>query len=178
MHWSVPALLAILAATSSAASAADTVLSQFDSSWTPERWNKSTGTLVSTPDGPHAPLPQGTIQVSYKGTGFEGFVINPAQLLVVPNSASTVSLWVKGGGTGYPISVKFQDATGNKKSGDKDLEWGIFGATPDAWQQKSFTIPAEWARPVSIYALAVHNWDHQADALQVTYHVSELTTAP
>lgn len=174
MRWSVPVLLAAL---TSIAAAEGIDLYPIDATWKAERWNKSDGTLTTTADGPHTGSRVGTIEVSYKGTGFEWFVVNPAAPLSVANAAGTVSLWVKGAAAGYPIVVKFQDVKGNKRINDKDLEWQIHGVGGE-WQQKTFAIPAEWARPVSIYAIAVHNWDHQNDTAKITYHVSELATAP
>lgn len=175
MHWSVPLVLAAL--TSIAVAAEGTATYAIDAGWKPERWNKSEGTLTTTTDGPHAGSSVGTIEVSYKGTGFEWFVVNPATPLSVANAAGTVSLWVKGAAAGYPIVVKFQDMKGNKRVDEKDLEWQIHGVTGE-WQQKSFSIPAEWARPITIYAIAVHNWGHQDAAAKITYHMSELATTP
>ena len=175
MRWPVPVFLASLSLT--AAAADGTALFQVDGAWKPERWNKTEGSLTAGGEGPHAGSPVGTIQVSYKGTGFEWYVVNPAAPLSVANAAGTVSLWVKGAAPGYPIVVKFQDVKGSKRIDDKDLEWQIH-AVGGEWQQKTFAIPAEWARPISIYAIAVHNWDHQDDAAKITYQMSELATAP
>lgn len=175
MRWSLPVLLATICVGAVAADGSD--IHSIDGSWKPERWNKTQGSLTAVVDGRQQGSPAGTIEVSYAGTGFEWFVINPPAPLSVANASGTVSLWVKGAAPGYPIVVKFQDVKGSKRVDDKDLEWQIHGVTGE-WQQKTFAIPPEWARPVSIYAIAVHNWDHQNEAAKITYQVSDLATAP
>jgi hypothetical protein len=143
--------------------------------WVPERWNKSEGTLDLTGEAPPKLSHSATVTVSFKGSGYEWFVINPVPDITLPKGTTVVTMWVKGGQPGYPFVVKFKDAKETKAIDGKDMEWDIHDAAADAWQQRTFDIPPGWTQPVSIYAIAFHNWDHQNDAKAVTYQVAGIT---
>ncbi|MBA3683838.1 MAG: hypothetical protein H0W72_01130 [Planctomycetes bacterium] len=169
------ASLALLTALCVAPAAENTVLSAFGANdWVPEKWNKTDGTATNVPDGANKTPNGQKLEVRFSGKGFEYFVINPSSAITVPKDATSLSMWVKGSKPGYPVVVKFRDGKGQQKLADKDIEWPIFDATGDAWQQQHFSIPGSWEKPLTIYAIAVHNWDKQADAVAVTYYLDEL----
>ncbi len=172
-----PTLLALLIgfAAGHAHAVEPTMLSAFaDKDWVAEKWNKATGSATAVGDGAEDTPEALLVEVAYSGKGFEWFTIDPTAPITVPDEATALTLWVKGGKAGYPIVVKFKDAKGNAKIGDKDMEWSIFNSEADTWQQRHFDIPADWAKPLTIYAVAFHNWDRQNDAVAVTYQIDEL----
>ncbi len=132
--------------------------------WVAEKWNKATGTATSVAEGATGSASALKVDVAFSGKGFEWFTIDP----------TAVILWVRGGKPGYPIVVKFKDAKGKTKIGDQDIEWSILDAAGDAWQQRRFDLPASWEKPLTITAVAFHNWEHQNEAAAITYQLDEL----
>ncbi len=168
-------LLVPISAPAAAVAADAETLSGFNASdWVAEKWNKSQGSVSFVADTATGTPKALQVQVHFAGKGFEWFTLNPTAPLAVPAPACALGLWLKGGKAGYPVVVKFKDGKGQTKIDGHDLEWVIGDAVSDRWQHRRFELPATWEKPLTIYALAVHNWEHQQEVAEVTYLIDEL----
>jgi hypothetical protein len=147
-----------------------------ETAWPNSDWNRAAGSSrVVTEHAPEAPAGKSLrIDVQFSGKGFEWFGVGPAKPLVIPGDLKTVTLHYQIGDKRFPLALKFQDGWGRGEAGSTKLEWALPDKESGKWLKASFTVPADWVRPISIVGFATHNWSAQNQALQTSFWTDHL----
>ncbi len=176
------ALLSSLPAVPGAAAAADTVVRKvaepFDQvAWPNDAWVRAAGgsRLVDAVAPNSPPGKSLEIEVRFSGKGFEWFGVVPVEALVIPGDLKTVTLDYKVSDKRFPLTVKFKDGWGRSEVGSTQLEWSVPAKDAGRWASATFTVPADWVRPIAIAGLATHNWSAQSEAAKVRFGADQLT---
>lgn len=178
-------LLSNLSMAATSAMAADTLVRKvaepFDQvDWPNDAWVRASGGSCLVDDvAPNAPAGKSLeIEVRFSGKGFEWFGVAPPEPLVIPGDLKSLTMEYKRSDKRFPLIVKFKDGWGRSEVGSTRLEW-----TPPekaekeagSWTSATFTVPADWVRPITIAGLATHNWSAQSEAAQARFGVDQLT---
>lgn len=135
-------------------------------------WVTATGKFSNSPDVPDGSTGRSSMEISvtYSGKGFEHFSINPLNGNV-PGKFRKVSFWAKTSDPKYSWLLSFGDSKVVEKGKERKLEYGIkFDGTK--WTRNEFVIPAEWEQPVSLAAVAAHNWNSQKEGVTVALKIN------
>jgi hypothetical protein len=113
------------------------------------------------------------ITVHYTGAGFQHFAADPAAG-AIPGRCRKLSATVKAMQGGYTWLVTLKDANGKTEVNGKKLEF-VLKTEPGKWAKTEFAVPADWAQPLTVVAIAGHNWDQQAAKADAVLRVADLT---
>jgi hypothetical protein len=149
--------------------------------WVSYQWNKAPNTVAVVPEFPTELKGQGepgALQVKTNWPGGEAFAFSnvvPASLdaLKVPYRVSKVSMWVKGSGTGHYIKLSFL-ANGQEKNATGEVyDIPLCAMTDNLWKKYEVAIPADWPQPLTVKAIAMHNWN-LPQAVEATCYFTRL----
>jgi hypothetical protein len=141
--------------------------------WEPGQWSTAAGSTSVSAEG-HDQGRSMQMEVGFSGKGFQFFNANPSSPLVIPGHPRTVTFRYKVSDKRYPLSMTFTDGWGRGKADGQDLKWEFTAPEAGVWQTATFTVPADWVRPVSITGLATHNWSAQNEKKSVRFLVDDL----
>jgi hypothetical protein len=144
--------------------------------WALGAWNKAAGKTALSADVPPGVKSEKSLEIEtvFSGQGFEWFGVSPASPLVVPGDMKSVTLRAKVSDTRFPLALKFKDGWGRVEVGKTKLEYGIPFKDKDTWITATFTVPADWVRPLTIDGFSTHNWNAQNDKNTVRFWVDQL----
>ena len=147
-----------------------------EAAWPPEPWARAPGaTRLSADVAPEAGGGKCLdVEAKFTGSGFEWFAAMPAEPLVIPGQARSVTMRFRYDDKRYPIILNFRDGWGRTMVGPKKLEFVPPSDTAGKWGIATFRVPDDWVRPVSIVSVATHNWSAQGDARTVRFWVDNL----
>ncbi|MCX5682106.1 MAG: hypothetical protein NT049_00245, partial [Planctomycetota bacterium] len=114
------------------------------------------------------------VEVRFGGKGFEWFAVGPAEPIVIPGDAKSVTMRFRAEDKNYPIIVNFHDGWGRNKIGQKKLEWAPRIETAGSWAAATFRVPDDWVRPITLASIATHNWSAQSEARTVRFWIDNL----
>lgn len=150
--------------------------------WKAYQWNKAPGAVTASDSFPEAlrtaegePRRSLAAAVDWPaGPDFCFFSIVPAvPLPPIAFSASAVSVWVRGSGTGHGLEAHFKDAAG------KDVKVSLGAADFGDWRKLRAKIPASAAQPLTFDSLTLHNWGLVGpDRVTVCFARLEVTVDP
>lgn len=142
--------------------------------WKMSQWNKAVGSFSSAKECAAGSEKGASIKISvnYSGNGFEHLNVYPVTG-VVPGRCRKVSLWAKGSAPKYSWKLTFKDAEGRKKVNGKKLEATI-KAIDGEWTKTEFSIPADWAQPITLSGITAHNWNKKNEKAEVSIIVSDI----
>jgi hypothetical protein len=138
------------------------LLSDFsvEGDWKAHPWNKAKGeiaistefppSLVTEPNTPRKSLAATTQWPG--GKDFAFFNLDPPALGPIPYKVLSISLWVKGTGTGHFIEVHFKSAD------NQDVKIGLGAMDFTDWRKLRKDVPANARQPLVLNAIVTHNW--------------------
>jgi hypothetical protein len=165
------------AAVEAPATAVRKTVETFDeAAWGPDAWNKAGGTTrLSAEVAPEAGGGKCLeVEVRFAGKGFEHFAAAPAEPLVIPGDARSVTMRFRAEDKRYPVTLHFRDGWGRMPVSPKKLEWSPRLDAPGQWATATFRVPDDWVRPVTILGVGTHNWSAQNEARTVRFWIDAL----
>ena len=172
-HWLLPFTLL-----ASAVSAQETrLLSDFsvEGDWRVHPWNKARGEIALSDEFPpslvtEATAPRKSIAATVQwpgGKDFAFFNLDAPATGPIPFRVLSVSLWVKGSGTGHFIELHFKSAD------NQDVKVSLGAMDFTDWRKLRKDVPANAKQPLVLSGIVTHNWGlPQPD--KVRFHVTRL----
>jgi len=156
-------LLYALVLLGAAAPAQETrLLSDFsvEGDWKAHPWNKAKGEIALSDEFPpslitEANAPRKSIAATTQWPGgkeFAFFNLDAPAIGPIPYKVLSISLWVKGTGTGHSIEVHFKSAD------DKDVKVGLGAMDFTDWRKLRKAVPADAKQPLVLTGIVTHNW--------------------
>lgn len=138
------------------------VLSDFGvaGDWKVHPWNKAKGTIALSDEFPpslvtEATAPRKSLAATVQWPGgkeFAFFNLDPPAMGPIPYKVLSVSLWVKGTGTGHFIELHFRSAD------DKEVKVGLGAMDFTDWRKLRKDVPANVKQPLVLKGIVTHNW--------------------
>jgi hypothetical protein len=151
--------------------------------WEVYRWNKAPMVMENSPEFPQdAKVVEGAkkgsirIVVNWPGGGvFKFSSLNPKQPAALPDSASSIGIWIKGASQGHTLEMGFTDADGHDKD-ENDKPYKISFGVPnkEEWGKISRPIPATWKHPVTLRSLVFHNLRVEENAVEMPLWLAQV----
>lgn len=138
------------------------LLSDFsvEGDWKVHPWNKAKGTAALSDEFPpslvtEAGAPRKSLVATIQwpsGKDFAFFNLDPPAMGPIPFKVLSVSLWVKGTGTGHFIELHFRSAD------DKEVKVGLGAMDFTDWRKLRKEVPAGVKQPLVLKGIVTHNW--------------------
>ena len=147
-------------------------------SWTPYRWNTAKGShrlqQAAIPEGKAGqdgsqPASAEALEmlINFTADRFQWYIFSPPEPVKIAGKLKRISFRIKGTGTKHYVELHFFDRRGMNQK----LKCGSLTQTD--WQEVEVVIPNEWAQPLSLKGLCIHNWQ-LPDPVDLVVHLDQL----
>ncbi|MBI2194253.1 MAG: hypothetical protein HYU36_19930 [Planctomycetes bacterium] len=133
--------------------------------WRPYAWNTANGSVrllkeasagaAAAPEKDARPAGEHSAElvVHFEAGQFQWYIYAPAEPLKLTGRVKEFRFWLKGAGTGHYLELQFFDRRGTSQK----LPCGTLAST--RWQKVTIPVPEDWAQPLSLRGLCLHNWE-------------------
>jgi hypothetical protein len=146
-----------------------------ESEWKTSQYSKTKGVATQEPEVPAGVNGKALkVTATYAGDGkFLNLLMAPGTTLNLPGKIKRISAQIKFSDPRFYWDIRFLDAKGQAKVGDKYFTW-VLPLSEGGWSKVTFDIPAKWEQPLTISEIVSHNWGQLKESASVELWICDV----